>query len=123
MLRIKRHFLISVLEWGEDFPPMFLRETHNFRINTGWNLPTAKDFEDARIANVSGFVSPKSKYWASGNGDVYEIIPMQPESHSVCNRYDVALRLRLVRRVLICASSFNAKSNNSLIKLRRTFFD
>jgi hypothetical protein len=109
MSKIK-HYIVTTIEWGTDHGPMNFHKVEKFRKN-GWDLPRVEDFENAATAQLKGFADPDDTYWASnGDGDIAALVPDIPSDRTICNRYDVQHRLRLVRRMLSHTITSNPKS-------------
>ena len=101
ILGLKGFFVVSIVEWGKDYPPMSWNQVEKMRGN-GWDLPSLVDFEDAKSIKVKGFIEPHNKYWvALGQGDVGAVRPGGPIEYENSNSYTLKRRLRLVRRVSI----------------------
>ncbi len=112
-----RHYIVTVTEWGPDLGLMNLRAAEKC-CKDGWNLPTVEDFEDAATAQLEGFADPDDTYWASnGDGDIAALVPDIPSDRTICNRYDVQHRLRLIRRIPSQTVTSNPRSKLSKIAL------
>lgn len=112
-----KHYIVTVTEWGPDHEPMNLHAAEK-HYKDGWNLPTVEDFENAATAQLKGFADPDDTYWASnGDGDIAALVPDIPSDRTICNRYDVQHRLRLVRRMPSKTITSDPKSKISKVAL------
>jgi hypothetical protein len=103
IIGLKGNFVVSIMEWGEDYPPMDWNQVEKKRDDV-WDLPSLDNFDDARSTKVKGFEEPQNKYWVDlGQGDVGAVRPAGPIEYENSNSYTVKRRLRLVRRVSIHA--------------------
>jgi hypothetical protein len=116
----QRWFIVLVEEWSGEFGPLSWGEVNFYRGKKDykdWQLPTPEDFEKSAEFTASlGFSKPDETYWAFHNGDAMAIRPIDPGTRSVCNRYDVKHRLRLIRQVKteVCLSGKAGVSSSGI---------
>lgn len=116
MIRQKRHFVVTVLEWGPDLGSRTFSDRSE---KGGWRLPTLEEFEDAKKQKLKGFAKSGDQYWVNREqGDVGPIVPRTLVS-STWNSHTAKFRMRLVRELQVVAQNIpsNRKDLSLSIKL------